>query len=43
MRNEYVNKMTEDLKNPEWKDGLTCFLQDDVRGTLEFVHSMLPV
>ncbi len=42
MRNEFANNIIEDLKNPEWKQGLSCFLQDDVRGTLEFVHSMLP-
>lgn len=43
MKNEFANNIIEDLKNPEWKQGLNCFLQDDVRGTLEFVHSMLPV
>ena len=42
MKNEFANNIIEDLKNPEWKQGLNCFLQDDVRGTLEFVHSMLP-
>lgn len=42
MKQEFANNIIEDLKNPEWKQGLNCFLQDDVRGTLEFVHSMLP-
>lgn len=42
MKKEYADKIRAGLKEGSWKQGLSCFLQDDVRGTLEFVHSMLP-
>lgn len=43
MKKEYVDKIRAGLNEGNWKQGLACFLSDDVRGTLQFVHSMLPV
>ncbi|GAB6094178.1 hypothetical protein JCM14469_04300 [Desulfatiferula olefinivorans] len=42
MKKEYADKIRAGLDDGTWKQGLACFLRDDVRGTLEFVHSMLP-
>lgn len=42
MRQEFVDQIRANHGDGSWKEGLRCFLQDDVRGTLEFVHSMLP-
>lgn len=43
MKKEFVDNIREGLNDGGWKEGLSCFLTDEVRGTLEFVQSTLPV
>lgn len=42
MKIEYAQNIREGLKDGRWKDGLSCFLTQEVRGTLEFVQASLP-
>lgn len=41
-RKEYADKIRAGLEDGQWKNGLACFLTDEVRGTLEFVQASLP-
>ena len=43
MKKEYADKIKAGLADGAWKQGLACFLTNEVRNTLEFVQSMLPV
>ncbi len=42
-REAWAEKIQAGLDKGEWKEGMKCFMDPEVRGTLEFVHSMLPV
>ena len=41
LRKETVARIQTQLADKHWHDGLDCFFQDDVRRTLEFVHSSM--
>ena len=43
MRKEFSDRIIDSLKDESWKEGLRGFLKDEVRDTLTFVHSMMPV
>lgn len=43
MKREYAETIRAYLNDGSWKQGLSCFLTKDVRDTLAFVQSMLPV
>ncbi len=42
MRKQYADRIRERLVDGSWKQGLACFLTDEVRGTLEFVQASMP-
>jgi len=43
MKKQYADRIRERLAEGSWKHGLSCFLTDEVRGTLQFVQATLPV
>jgi len=43
MKKQYADRIRERLAEGSWKNGLSCFLTDEVRGTLQFVQATLPV
>lgn len=42
MRKQYADRIRERLVEGTWKEGLKCFLTDEVRGTLQFVQASMP-
>lgn len=36
-----VRRISRKLQEENWRDGLNCFFQEDVRQTLEFVQASM--